>query len=150
MADLPFIHVSLVNTYWGYWLPTANSAFNVFILKRFFDRIPPDLTDAATLDGAGPLRMATHIVIPLSKPILIVISITSLIAAWKDFLWPLLVLSDQARWPLMVLLYNLQATAPLSLQLAAYVLATIPTFIIFLFLQRYILVGLVAFNDTEG
>lgn len=150
VADLPILHVSLINNYLGYWLPTANSAFNVFILKRFFDRVPQDIVDAATLDGAGPLRTALYIVAPLSRAILVVISITSLIAAWKDFLWPLLVLSDQSKWPVMVLLYNLQSSAPLSMQLAGYVLAAVPTFLVFMFLQRYILVGLVAFSDTEG
>ena len=61
------------------------------MLKRFFDQIPDDLLDAASIDGAGRLRTLWSIVLPLSRPVLGVVSIFAVIAVWKDFLWPLLV-----------------------------------------------------------
>ena len=67
------------------------NAFNIFLLKRFFDSIPTDYIDAASVDGASRLMILWKIVLPMSRPILGVVSIFALVAVWKDFLWPLLV-----------------------------------------------------------
>ena len=67
------------------------NAFNIFLLKRFFDSIPTDYIDAAPIDGASRLLILWRIVLPISRPIIGVVSIFALVAVWKDFLWPLLV-----------------------------------------------------------
>ena len=81
------------------------------MLKRFFDQIPDDLLDAAAIDGAGRLRMLWSIVLPLSRPVLGVVSIFAIIAIWKDFLWPLLVLQDPETQTLSVALSRLANTS---------------------------------------
>ena len=91
VIDLPILHWNLLDTPWAIWLPAVANAFNIFLLKRFFDSIPNDLMQAAAIDGAGPLRMLWSIILPMSRPILGVVSIFSVTAVWKDFLWPLLV-----------------------------------------------------------
>src|SRR5215813_10294969 len=73
------------------WLPAVTNAFNIFLLKRFFDSIPNELLQAAEIDGAGPLRVLWSIIIPVSRPIIGVVAIFSVAATFKDFLWPLLV-----------------------------------------------------------
>ena len=66
-------------------------------MKRFFDRIPREILEAARIDGAGPFRLFVSVVLPMSKPILGVVSIFAVLASWKDFLWPLLVLTDASQ-----------------------------------------------------
>src|SRR5262249_40953683 len=88
VAEVPLIGVNLLNTPWALWLPGAANAFNIYVLKRFFDQIPSDLLDAAAIDGAGRFRMLVSVVLPLSRPVLAVVSIFAIIGSWKDFLWP--------------------------------------------------------------
>ena len=91
VANLPIVHVNLIGTPEAIWLPSVANAFNIFLLKRFFDSIPEDYIDAAAVDGASRLTILRRIVLPISRPILGVVSIFGLVAVWKDFLWPLLV-----------------------------------------------------------
>jgi multiple sugar transport system permease protein len=146
VVDVPVLHLHLLNSPWALWLPGAANAFNVYVLKRFFDQIPDDLVDAATVDGAGPLRVLWHVVLPLSKPVLAVVSIIAIIGIWKDFLWPLIVLQDPEVQTINVALQNLQATShvPENVFLAGLVIASAPMIAFFLLFQRYILGGLQA------
>ena len=85
------MHPNLVELPGGIWLPVVANAFNIFLLKRFFDPIPAELIERPRSDGATRLRILRRIVLPLSRPILAV-SIFSIVAVWKDFVWPLLVI----------------------------------------------------------
>jgi multiple sugar transport system permease protein len=145
-VDVPLLHWNLLNTPWALWLPGVANAFNIYILKRFVYQIPDELVDASRLDGAGPLRVLWHIILPLSRPVLAVVSIFAVIGVWKDFLWPLLVLQDPSSQTLSVALSRLSATArvPLNEMMAALVIASVPMIIIFLVFQRHILRGLSA------
>src|SRR5487761_2801064 len=91
---LPFFHWNLIGSPAAIWLPSVANAFNIFLLKRFFDSIPTELLAAAAIDGASPLRTLRSVVLPISRPILGVVSIFAVIGVWKDLLWPLLVLPD--------------------------------------------------------
>ena len=71
----PLIHHSFVNSYWAIWLPESASAFNVVLMKRFFDNLPREIFEAARIDGCGPVRLFVSIVLPMSRPILGVVSI---------------------------------------------------------------------------
>jgi multiple sugar transport system permease protein len=148
VSSLPFVGWNLINTPWALWLPAAANAFNVYVLKRFFDQIPIDLLDAAAMDGAGTFRVLWSVVLPLSRPVLAVISIFAIIGAWKDFLWPLLVLQDPQRQNLSVALARLATAPQASIQfnylLAGLVIASIPMVVVFLVFQRHILSGLSA------
>jgi len=84
--NLPFFHWNLIGSPAAIWLPSVANAFNIFLLKRFFDSIPTDYIDAASVDGASRLMILWKIVLPMSRPIIAVVSIFSLVALWKDFL----------------------------------------------------------------
>ena len=146
VADLPILHMNLIGTPEAIWLPSVANAFNIFLLKRFFDSIPGELLDAAAIDGASPLRVLRSVVLPISRPILGVVSIFALVAAWKDFLWPLLVEGgyNPSRETLNVGIWEATATSPQNLVLAASAVAAIPTLIFFLIFQRNIMSGLTA------
>ncbi|KAA2255980.1 carbohydrate ABC transporter permease [Solihabitans fulvus] len=142
ITDVPLVHVNLVNTPSAIWFPAAANAFNIYLLKRFFDQLPADLLEAARIDGAGPVRTMWSIVLPLSRPILAVVSIFAVVAAWKDFIWPLLVFPDPARQTLSVALQRFAPDTPINLLLAGLVLASVPMVGVFLVFQRQILAGL--------
>ena len=144
IADVPLLHLNLVNSPWAIWLPGAANAFNIYLLKRFFDQIPGELIEASTLDGAGPVRTMWRVVLPLSRPVLGVVSILSVVTAWKDFIWPLLVFSDPGAQTLSVALQRFAPDTPVNLLLAGLVLASVPTIVVFLIFQRNILAGLTA------
>ena len=130
---------SLLNNYLAVWLPMAANAFNILLVKRFFDNLPREVIEAAKTDGAGPFRLFWSIVLPMSKPILGVVSVFAIIAAWKDFLWPLLVLPDPAVQPLSVRLPAVQSQTELDVFLAALAIATIIPIAMFLIFQRVFL-----------
>lgn len=140
--DLPLVHLNLSNGPWGIWLPTVANAFNIFLLKRFFDSVPQDLLAAAAIDGAGPTRALWSIVLPMSRPILGVVSIFAVVNVWKDFLWPLLMLQDRAKQTVNVGLYTLNAGMPQNVLIASLAIASLPTIVFFLIFQRNIMAGL--------
>lgn len=144
ITEVPVVGVNLVNSPAAIWLPAAANAFNIYLLKRFFDQIPTDLLDAARIDGAGSVTTMVRIVLPLSRPILAVVSIFSIVAAWKDFIWPLLVLQDPEVQTLSVALQRFEPDAPINLMLAGLVIASVPMVVAFLIFQRQILAGLTA------
>jgi multiple sugar transport system permease protein len=139
---LPILHLNLTNSPWAIWLPSVANGFNIFLLKRFFDSIPEELLSAAAIDGAGALRALWSVVLPISRPILGVVSIFAVVAVWKDFLWPLLVLSDPSKQTVNIGLYELQSGAPQNIFTAALFIASIPMIVFFLIFQRNIMAGL--------
>jgi multiple sugar transport system permease protein len=144
ITEVPVVEVNLVNSPAAIWLPAAANAFTIYLLKRFFDQIPTDLIDAARIDGAGSVTTMVRIVLPLSRPILAVVSIFSIVAAWKDFIWPLLVLQNPETQTLSVALQRFEPDTPINLMLAGLVIASVPMVVAFLVFQRQILAGLTA------
>lgn len=135
----PFLDVSLLNTYWAVWLPMGANAFNILLVKRFFDGLPREVFEAARTDGAGPFRLFWSIVLPMSKPILGVVSVFAVINAWKDYLWPMLVLPDPAVQPLSVRLPAVQSQTELDVFLAALAISTLIPIALFLVFQSVFL-----------
>ncbi|EST35192.1 carbohydrate ABC transporter permease [Streptomyces roseochromogenus] len=148
-ADLPLIHTSLLNDPLGIWLPAVANAFNLYLLKRFFDQLPRDVLAAAEIDGAGKLRILWSVVLPMSRPVLGVVSIFALVAVWQDFLWPLMVFSDTDEQPISVALVQLSQNIQLTVLIAAMVIASIPMVALFLVFQRHIIAGISA-DSTKG
>ncbi|MFI7065024.1 carbohydrate ABC transporter permease [Kribbella sp. NPDC050124] len=142
--DLPILHLDLLNTPWAIWLPAAANGFFVFLLKRFFDSIPRELLEAAEIDGASPARILWSIVLPVSRPILGVVSILSVVTVWKDFVWPLLVLPETDKMSISVGIASLSAQMPQNVLIAALVIASLPTILVFFVFQRSIMAGLTA------
>lgn len=132
----PPVGPSMLNTFWAVWLPAGASAFNVVLVQRFFDSLPREVFEAARVDGAGPFRLLWSVVLPMSRPILGVVSVFAVIAAWKDFLWPLLVLRDPDLQPLSVRLPSLQGSTDLGVLMAALAISTVIPVVVFLVFQR--------------
>ncbi|MEU9796645.1 carbohydrate ABC transporter permease [Streptomyces sparsogenes] len=149
VADLPLLHTSLLNDPLAIWLPAVANAFNLYLLKRFFDQIPRDVLEAAEIDGAGRLRTLWSVVLPMSRPVLGVVSIFALVAVWQDFLWPLMVFSDPDKQPISVALVQLSQNIQLTVLIAAMVIASIPMVALFLVFQRHIIAGIGA-GSTKG
>jgi len=141
VVNPPVIHHSLINSYWAVWLPAGASAFNVVLMKRFFDNLPREIFEAARIDGAGPFRLFFSIVLPMSKPILGVVSIFAVLASWKDFLWPLLVLTNASEQPVSVRLPTIEGQTELGVFLASMLIACLVPIIGFLVFQRTFLRG---------
>lgn len=134
--------LNLLNSHLGVWLPYAISPFAIFVLKTFFDRIPSEIIDSARVDGATTLQIFWMIILPLSRSILIVICIVSFVSLWKDFLLPLLVLSDPQQQPITVRLIYLTSRYGVNLQMAASFIGLLPPLLLAIVMQRYMTVGL--------
>ncbi|GAA0586691.1 carbohydrate ABC transporter permease [Kribbella sandramycini] len=141
ILKMPVLGVSLQNTFWAVWLPSAAGAFNVLVMKRYFDSIPRELIEAARIDGASNLRMFTALILPLSKPIVGVVALLTVIGSWKDYLWPLLVLPDPRLQPISVALPRVAKTTEISLQMSALFLAVLIPVVLFLVFQKQFLKG---------
>jgi multiple sugar transport system permease protein len=143
-------HTNLISTYWGLILPTVVSAFNILILKSFFERLPDDLLDAARLDGCSEWMIFRKIVLPLSTPILTVLAIFSFITTWNSFFWPLIVLNDPKMYTLMLGVHKMvEAGEPWNVIMAVVTLTTLPTILLYLAFQKYIVRGVV-FTGIHG
>jgi len=138
----------LLNTFGALVLPGLANGFSIFLLKGFFDSLPPELYEAASIDGAGEWTMFWRITMPLCKPILAVLALQAFVVAYGGFLWALLVCQDEKMWTLMVWLYQFQLKYMTEYQMpymvmAGFVIASIPTLLIFVFCQRIILRGII-------
>jgi multiple sugar transport system permease protein len=111
------------------------------LVKRFFDNLPREIFEAARVDGAGSVRLFLNVVLPMSRPILGVVSVFAVLASWKDFLWPLLVLTEPDEQPLSVRLPAIQPQTELGVFLAALFIATLVPIAAFLIFQRSFLRG---------
>lgn len=124
------------------WLSFGANAFWVVLFKQFFEEIPRDILEAAKIDGAGVLRIFLNIMLPLSKPIIVVITIFAVTAAWSDFLLPYLVLNGTDKTTVMVKLFSFKDTPTDAVSvLRAAFFAIIPPTIIFAIFQRQITDG---------
>lgn len=138
--------LGLVNTPLGVMVPYLSSVFGIFLVRQYALGIPDDLLDAARIDGAGELRIFTGIVMPVIRPVLVTLAAFSFLAAWNDFLWPLIVLSDAATFTLPVALANLggEHIQDTELMMAGAVVTVLPVIVLFLALQRFYTRGVTA------
>jgi multiple sugar transport system permease protein len=141
ILKMPVFGWNLQNTFWAVWLPQAAGAFNILVMKRYFDAIPRELIEAARIDGASNLRLFTALILPMSKPIIGVVALLTVIGSWKDYLWPLLVLPDPKLQPISVALPRVQKTTDLSLQMSSLFLAVLIPVVLFLIFQKQFLRG---------
>jgi multiple sugar transport system permease protein len=139
-------NLHLINTYWGVIIPGMASIFGIFLIRQYALSIPDDMLDAARIDGASELRIYWSVVVPGILPILATLAIWTFLATWNDFMWPLIVLSDESHYTLPVALANLSGEHVMDteLMMAGSVLTVIPVLAVFLFLQRYYIQGVMA------
>ncbi|WP_050501453.1 MULTISPECIES: carbohydrate ABC transporter permease [unclassified Streptomyces] len=143
-TDVPIFGWNLLNSPWAIWFPVAANGFNIFLLKRFFDSIPDEILEAAEIDGVPPWRVLVSIILPISRPVLGVVSIFTIVLVFKDFVWPLLVLPDSDMMTISVGLSQTAGQVTQNQVMAGLVMASIPMIIVFVFFQRSIMAGLTA------
>lgn len=138
-------NLGLINTYWALILPFAASGFGTFLIRQHFLSIPQELFDAATVDGAGHLRMLWQICLPLAKPALATFGLLTTMWHWNDFFWPLIVTNsiEMRTMPLglVVFTHSEQGTS-WNLLMAAGIFTALPIVILFLAAQRYFVQGI--------
>jgi multiple sugar transport system permease protein len=136
----------LVNSYWGAIIPSLATVFGVFLIRQFMLDVPQELLEAARLDGASEFRIYWSVVLPLARPILATLATFMFMSTWNDFMWPLIILSDQSHYTLPVALANLSGehVQDLELMMAGSVVTVLPVLMLFVFLQRYYIAGLMA------
>jgi multiple sugar transport system permease protein len=139
--------LGLVNNYGGVIIPGLASIFGIFLVRQYALAIPDDLLDAARIDGAGEFRVFRSIVLPTIRPVLATLALWTFLATWNDFMWPLIVLSDDRRYTLPVALAGLMGehAQDVELMMAGAVITVLPVLVLFLMLQRYYVEGV-----TEG
>ncbi len=137
--------LGLLNTFAALVLPTVANGLSIFVLKGFFDALPRELYEAATIDGAGEWQIFRHITLPMTTPILAVNALNAFVAAYNSWEWALLVCQRQSHWTLSVWLYQMsrQFAGSPWVVMAGFVLVSIPTAIVFLLCQRVIMRGIV-------
>ena len=133
----------MLNTFAALVLPGAANGFAIFMLKGFFDALPKELYEAADLDGASEMVKFWHITMRLSAPIIAVTALGSFTAAFTGFMWAFLVCQDMQLWTIMVWVLQYQSLSTPSGAIAALVVASVPTFLVFLFCQKIILKGII-------
>jgi multiple sugar transport system permease protein len=130
--------MGLVNTTVGVIIPFMAGVFGIFMIRQYALSIPDDLLDAARVDGAGEFRIFWTIVLPVIRPIMVTLAVFVFLSAWNEFMWPLIVLSDEAKYTLPVALASLSGEHVLDteLMMAGSVLTVLPVIILFIALQR--------------
>ena len=133
-----------VNSYQALILPWAFTAFGTFLLRQFFLTIPRELEEAAKIDGCGHIRILSSIIIPISAPALAVLAVFTFISYWNSFLWPLIIINDTAKMtvPLGLDLFLGQQGQRWELLMAAATISMVPTVILVLALQKYLVRGI--------
>jgi multiple sugar transport system permease protein len=135
--------LGLLNTFAALILPQMANGYSIFLLKGFFDSLPQELYESASLDGASEWTMFWVITMNLSKPILAVIALNAFTLAYSNFMFALLLCQDEKMWTLMVWIYQLQQMSGTGVVYASLIIAAVPTFIIFVFCQNIIMRGIV-------
>ena len=138
--------MGFVNTYLGVMIPYFASVFGIFLIRQYALSVPDELLDAARIDGASELRIFRVLVLPIIRPILVTLAAFTFLIAWNDFMWPLIILSENDRYTLPVALANLvgEHVQDTELMMAGSVLAILPALIVFLVFQRTYVRGIMA------
>ena len=136
--------LGLVNSFGGVIVAGIASVFGIFLIRQFALAIPDELLDAARLDGASELRIYWELVLPTLRPILVTLGVFTFLSAWNDFMWPLIVLTDESKYTLPVALANLSGehVQDTELMMAGAVITVAPVLLLFLALQRYYVSGI--------
>jgi len=141
---LMFKQLHLINSYWGVIIPSMAGIYATFLIRQFLISIPDDLLDAARIDGASEWRIYWSVVLPLARPVLVTLALFVFMSSWNDFMWPLVVLSDDQKYTLPVALANLvgEHAQDTELMMAGSVITVIPVLVLFLALQKQYIEGM--------
>ena len=133
-------------------VPGAAGVFNIFLVKQFMDNIPKDFDEAAQIDGAGSVTIFAKVILPLIKPVLLVITLFAFTGSWNDFLWPTIVFTDMDKLPITAGLKLLQGMyeAQPTILMAGALIAIVPTFVLYLFAQKHFLESMSLSAGVKG
>ena len=141
-----------VNTYQGIILPGASVAFGAFLLRQHFLTLPHEILEAARLDGAGHLQTLWYVILPISRPMLVTVTLVSVVTKWNDFLWPLISTNSTNMRTLPIglsYLFNQEGASQWGLIMAATIFVILPVLVLFLRWQKHIISGLTS-GATKG
>jgi len=143
--------LGVINTYWAVVIPGMASVFGIFLVRQYAASIPDSLLDAARVDGAGELRIYRSLVLYVCAPILVTLALFTFMGTWNDFLWPLIVLTDDDMYTLPVALANLagEHVQDTEMMMAGAVLTVLPVLLLFVVLQRYYVAGILSGGVKE-
>ena len=136
--------LGLVNTYWGVIIPGLASVYGIFLIRQFALSIPDSFIEAARMDGAGDFKIYWKLVLPLCRPVLVTLGIFTFMGTWNDFLWPLIIMTDDSMYTLPVALatLSLEHVQDTELMMAGSVLTVVPVILVFAAVQRYYIQGI--------
>jgi multiple sugar transport system permease protein len=134
----------MLDSYYGLILPSAVSAFGIFLLRQYMQSIPDELLDAARIDGASEFKIFWKVVLPLCRPALAAMFIFTFTYAWEDFLWPLIITSNPDLYtaPLGLALFVTRNRTSWDMLMAGSVIATLPMVLVFMIFQRQFIRGI--------
>ncbi len=143
--------LGLVNSRLGVLVAGIATVFGIFLVRQFALSIPDELLDAARVDGASEMRIFVSVVLPTLKPILVTLGVFTFLAAWNDFMWPLVVLTDEAKQTLPVALANLSGehVQDTELMMAGAVITVLPVLLLFFALQKHYVEGILLGSVKE-
>lgn len=143
--------LKLINTYLGIMIVSFVSAMNIFLLRQYFLTISKELKEAAEIDGCSTLRFYWRILMPVSKPVLTTVFISSFVSQWNSYLWPMLVTNDNnlRTVQLGITMLNFPDNAAYGPTMAAAILILIPSMIVFLLFRRQLVSG-IASGSVKG
>ena len=138
--------MGLVNTYAGALVPWLASIFGLFLVRQYALSIPDEMLEAARIDGASEGQIFRRVVLPTLQPIIVTLALFVFLGSWNDFLWPLIILTDQSNYTLPVALAALsrEHVQDIEMMMAGAVITVAPVLILFLALQRYYIRGMLA------
>jgi sn-glycerol 3-phosphate transport system permease protein len=140
------VDLGIYNTYAGLAVPFLATGFGAFLMRQAFLGVPPDLEDAAALDGFGRWRFLWRVAVPLSRPAIAALGVFAFLTAWNQYLWPLLVTKDEHLRTVQIGLRQLRATSldQVNVTFAGVIIAVIPLAILLLVFQKQLIRGLTA------
>jgi multiple sugar transport system permease protein len=144
--------LKILDTYWALWLPSLFSSFGIFLCRQFVYGIPRDMYESAKIDGAGDLQIYFQIILPLMKPVLSVLTISTFLGSFNSFLWPLVVLNTESKLTLPLLLRRLSnrfGGTDYQGVMAGSVMVSIPPLMVFFIFRRNIVEG-IALSGMKG
>lgn len=156
----------MINTYWSLMIPTAISAFNLIVLKNFFQQIPESLVDSAKIDGCNDLGILFRIVLPLSMPAMATFGLFYAVGHWNTFFNAVMYMNDAEKFPVQVILRQIVLLSqdqignttsqqdptdflPQTIRMASIVVATVPIVLVYPFLQKHFAKG-VLLGSVKG
>lgn len=143
-VDVPVIHANLIGSYIPIWIMAGANAFNILLFRNFFNSIPMSYLEAARIDGCSDMGIFGRIILPLSKPIIMVVTIFSITGTWGNFMWPYLILGNTNLEPVAVMLYRLSTSSTLmdNEYMLLLMISIIPMIIMYAIFSKHIMGGL--------